>query len=131
MQTDIYYRDITKTENLEAFLLDRVETSISEFLKYDSDAHVTVRVEQDRHRSQTRKPSYMCEIILKTSRSKNVIKVQKTDESFKTSVTKSVAALKARLAKYSSIKSEHRRRDPVLDQQYVPASENTDEWVVA
>ena len=117
MQTDIYYRDITKTENLDEYLLGKVEGAISEFLKYDSGAHVTVRVEQDRHRSQTRKPSYMCEVIVKPSRSKSIIKVVKTDENFKSCVAKSVGALKAILAKKSSIKSEHRRHDPVLDQQ--------------
>ena len=131
MQTDIYYRDITKTENLDGYLLEKVESSIGEFLKHDSGAHLTVRVEQDRHRSQTRKPSYMCEVLLKSSRSKSVIKVVKTDENFKSCVAKSVGALKAILAKKSSIKSEHRRHDPVLDQQAAIDAATSEDWVVA
>ncbi|MBV2169480.1 MAG: HPF/RaiA family ribosome-associated protein [Bdellovibrio sp.] len=123
MQTDIFYRDITKTENLEAYLLEKVEGAISEFFKYDSDAHLTVRVETDRHRSQTRKPSYMCEVILKPSHMRTVIKVHKSDENFKKCVAKTVSALKIILSKRSSKKSKHRRNDPVLNR---PAP--TEEW---
>ncbi len=114
MQTDIYYRDITKTDNLESFLLEKVEGSIEEFLKYDSGAHLTVRVATDRHRTHTRKPSYTCEVILKPTRMRTVIKVQKSDENFKTCVAKTVSALRSLLAKRSSIKSQHRRHDPMI-----------------
>ncbi|WP_347358713.1 HPF/RaiA family ribosome-associated protein [Bdellovibrio sp.] len=117
MQTDIYYRDITKTENLEAYLMETVENAVGDFFKYDSGAHLTVRVETDRHRSQTRKPSYLCEVILKPSRSKSVIKIVKSDENFKRCVAKTVAALKVVLSKRSSRKSQHRRNDPMLDYQ--------------
>ncbi|KYG68676.1 hypothetical protein AZI87_05425 [Bdellovibrio bacteriovorus] len=117
MQTDIYYRDITKTENLEAYLLEKVEGTVEDFFKYDSGAHLTVRVETDRHRSQTRKPSYICEVILKASYIRNVIKVRKTDENFKRCVANTVDALKVILSKQSSLKSQHRRRDPALNYQ--------------
>lgn len=115
MQTDIYYRDITKTENLEAYLLEKVEGAIEEFFKYDSGAHLTVRVETDRHRSQTRKPSYICEVILKPSRIRTVIKVRKNDENFKRCVAKTVSALKVILSKNSSRKAQHHRHDPMLN----------------
>ena len=114
MQTDIYYRDITKSDNLEDYLLEKVEGAVQLFFKYDSDAHLTVRVEQDRHRSQTRKPSYTCEVILKPSRSRNVIKVRKTDERFRACVAKTVAALKTQLERRSSKKAQHHRRDPMI-----------------
>lgn len=123
MQTDIYYRDITKTENLEAYLLEKVEGAIEEFFKYDSDAHLTVRVETDRHRSQTRAPSYTCEVILKPSRMRTVIKVRKSDENFKKSVAKTVAALKVILSKRSSRKAQHRRHDPMLEYQPSPVED--------
>ncbi|MEN0058512.1 MAG: HPF/RaiA family ribosome-associated protein [Bdellovibrio sp.] len=117
MQTDIYYRDITKTDNLEAYLLERVEGAVEEFFKYDSGAHLTVRVETDRHRSQNRKPSYNCEVILKPSRMRTVIKVHKSDENFKRCVAKTVSALKVILSKYSSKRSQHGRHDPLLTQE--------------
>lgn len=123
MQTDIYYRDITKTENLEAYLLDKVESSVEDFFKYDRDAHLTVRVECDRRRSQSRKPSYICEVILKPSHHRNVIKVRKTDEDFKKCVARTVSALKVILSKRSTFKAQHRRHDPILDHE-MPTEES-------
>lgn len=115
MQTDIYYRDITKTENLEAYLLEKVEGTVEEFFKNDSGAHLTVRVETERHRSNTRKPNYTCEVILKPSRLRQVIKIRKTDEHFKRCVAYTVSALKVSLSKYSSKKARHNRHDPILN----------------
>lgn len=126
MQTDIYYRDITRTENLEAYLLEKVEGGIEDFFKSDGDAHLTVRVESDRRRSQSRKPSYICEVILKPSHERTVIKVRKTDENFKKCVAKTVAALKVILAKRSGLKSQHGRHDPAL--VYAPPVED---WTAA
>ena len=115
MQTDIYYRDVTRTENLEDFLLERLEAACGDFFKYDSNAHLTVRVETDRHRNQSRKPYYTCEVILKPTKSRKVIKIRKSDESFKRAVALTVAALKTVLAKKSSRKSQHHRTDPMLN----------------
>ena len=113
MITNIYYRDITRTENLEAYLLDHTEGSIEEFLKYDPEAHLTVRVESVRHRSQVRKPLFNCEIILKSSRNKKVYKVTKSNENFYSAVHETVTALKKMLVKRSEIKSHHGRRQIV------------------
>ena len=121
MQTDIYYRDITRTENLEAYLLEKVEGACEDFFKYDSAAHLTVRVETDRHRTHARKPSYTCEVILKPTRSRGVIKIRKSDESFKRAVMKSVDTLKSVLRRRSSKKAQHHRRDPMLN--YSPTLE--------
>lgn len=124
MQTDIYYRDITKSENLEAYLLEKVEGAVEEFFKKDSGAHLTVRVEYDRRRSQTRKPSYICEVILKPSHQRSVIKVSKSDENFKRCVAKTVSALKVMLSKRSTFKAQHRRDDPMLEYQPPFSEEN-------
>ena len=114
MQTDIYYRDITRTENLEAFLMERLEAACGHFFKYDSDAHLTVRVETDRHRTHSRKPSYTCEVILKPTKSRGVIKIRKSDENFKRAVAMTVASLKTVLRRRSSRKAQHSRRDPMI-----------------
>ncbi|WP_413558924.1 HPF/RaiA family ribosome-associated protein [Bdellovibrio sp. HCB209] len=124
MQTDIYYRDITRTENLESYLLEKVEGSIEDFFKYDSAAHLTVRVVTERHRTQSRKPSYSCEVILKPSHSKSVIKVVKSDESFKRAVMQTVDSLKSILRRRSSKKAMHRRHDPMLN--YFPTEEESE-----
>ncbi|MDG0815190.1 HPF/RaiA family ribosome-associated protein [Bdellovibrio svalbardensis] len=114
MQTDIYYRDVTRTENLENFLMERLEAACGDFFKYDSDAHLTVRVETERHRTHNRKPSYTCEVILKPTKSRGVIKIRKSDTSFKRAVALTVASLKTVLRRRSSRKGQHHRTDPML-----------------
>jgi hypothetical protein len=116
MRTDIYFRDITKTENLEWYLSEKVERGIEDFFKYDSGAHLTVRVEYDRRRSQSRKPSFICEVVLKPTKNRAIIKVRKTDANFNTCVARTVAALKVILSKRSSLKSQHGRHDAIFSQ---------------
>lgn len=114
MQTDIYYRDIGRSENLEAYLLQKTEEAIESFFKYDRNAHLTVRVDTDRQRRANRKPDYVCEVTLKPTKSRQYIKVSKSDKDFHTAVNKTVAALKKILRKRSSYKAQHHRRDPML-----------------
>lgn len=113
MQTDIYYGDIAKTDNLEAFLMEKVEGAVENFFKYDEAAHLTVRVTTTRHRTSSRKPAYICEVILKPTHTRATIKVCKRDESFKACVAKTVVALKQILGRRSGIKANHRRRERI------------------
>lgn len=113
MQTEIYYRDITRTESLEDLLLEKVQGAVDEFLRYDSGAHLTVRVDTDRRRADARKPNFTCEVILKPSHT-SVIKVKKTDENFNRCVMQTVAALKAIVRKKSSRRITRRRNRPSL-----------------
>ena len=128
MQTDIYYGDITKTDNLESYLMEKVEGAVTNFFKYDDSAHLTVRVTTTRHRTSSRKPAYICEVILKPTHTKATMKVCKTDESFKACVAKTVAALKHVLSKRSDIKATHHRHDPFLtaESEAEPESESAE-----
>ena len=117
MQTDIYYRDVTRTENLETFLLERLERACGDFFKYDSNAHLTVRVETERHRHHSRKPFYTCEVILKPTKERGIIKIRKSDQSFKRAVALTVGALRSTLSKRASRKGQHHRNDPMLTSQ--------------
>lgn len=111
MQTEIFYRNIGRTENLESYLLEKTESVIEPYLKYDNNAHLTVRVETVRSRNQNnRKPHYTCEVILKPSFKKGTIKVQKTGTNFFEAVSKTTSALKHSIKKLSGIKSDHGRR---------------------
>lgn len=121
MQTDIHYRDVTRTENLEDYLLEKVEGSCEEIFKYDSGAHLTVRVEEERHRTERRKPSYTCEVILKPSYLRKVFKVRKSDANFRRCVARTVNALKVILSKESSLKKQHGRHDRFLNNIPTPA----------
>lgn len=110
MKTNLYYRDITRTENLESYLLSQAENEVEPFIKDDSEAHLTIRVESERHRSLTKKPVFNCELLLKTTSDKKVFKVRKGDENFYNSVVQSIEALKQMLRKRSEMKSKHGRR---------------------
>lgn len=114
MQTDIYYRDVTKTESLETFLTDKIEGLVEKYVKNDPDAHLTVRVATERHRTQNRKPAFTCELILKPTHSRALIKVKKTNEDFYVCVADAADALKNLLAHRSSKLSDHHRTDPML-----------------
>lgn len=111
MQTDIFYRDITKTENLEDFLTSKVEGMVAKYLKDDEDSHLTVRVETERRRSQNRKPAFTCELILKPTHTKSVLKVKKTNEDFYTCIGDAISALKSLLSHRASRQAEHHRRE--------------------
>lgn len=111
MQTEIFYRNIGKTENLESYLLEKTEAIVEPYLKYDSNAKLTVRVETIRSRNQNnRKPHYTCEVILKPSFKKGTFKVQKSGTNFYEAVVKTTSALKHIIKKMSGIKSDHGRR---------------------
>ena len=114
MQTDIYYRDVTKTESLETFLTSKVEALVEKYLKNDPNAHLTVRIETERHRTQNRKPAFTCELILKPTHSKPVIKVKKTNEDFYVCAGDAIDALKNLLVHRASRLSDHHRTDPML-----------------
>ena len=128
MQIDIYYGDITRTESLEHYLDDKIETSLGDFLRNDKGAHVTMRVQQDRHRTVNRKPHYTVEILLKISWSKSLIKVVKSGDNFKRAVVQAVAAARTQMAKVSSLKLDRRRREPALHRQLANEQTAIDEW---
>jgi ribosomal subunit interface protein len=121
MQMQIFFRDIGKTEALESYLLDKVGAVTDKFLKDDESAVLTVRVESDRQRTQSRKPSFSVEIVLKPSRLKETLKVQKSGEDFYVAVNDATLALRNKLRRRSHRKSEHgryehgRERDLFID----------------
>lgn len=115
MQTDIYYRDITRTEALEDFLNTRIGLIAEKFLKSDEQAHLTVRLETERHRTQNRKPSFTCEVLLKPTHTRGLIKIKKTNDDFFTCVSETCEALKKVLKHRSSRLADHHKWDPMLN----------------
>lgn len=104
MQIDIHFRDLGRTEALEAFLMDKIGNTMESFLKDDEDSHATVRVELERHRTLTRKPSFHCEIILKPTHQKGTIKVSKSGDDFHAVASEAATALRTILRRRSSRK---------------------------
>ncbi len=114
MQTDIYYRDITRTDFLEAYLLDKIEKVVERFMQDDEDAHLVVRVETERHRTQNRKPVYTCEVILKPTHTRGLIKVKKTENEFNLCVSSISEALKKTLSRRSAKKTSTQKRSSYI-----------------
>lgn len=110
MLTHVHYRDIERTEALENFLLERTEDIISNYIKNENFTNILVKVETIRHRTHTRKPVYNCEIIIKPTHQKRVIKVNKNDENFYACVAKATRALEGQLRKRSDMFANHGRR---------------------
>lgn len=110
MLTDIYYRDITRSEYLESYLLDKIEGLVEKFMHKDVNAHLTVRVETERHRTQNRKPVFICEVVLKPSHSKKIIKVRKSGEDFYNCVGEITDAMRKMLQKLSSRRTSQKKR---------------------
>lgn len=109
MQTEIHYRDITRTDYLEAYLLDKIEGVAEKFMSNDSDAHLTVRVETERQRTQNRKPVFICEVVLKPTHSRRVLKVRKTGDDFFACVSETSEAIKKILQRRASRRASTRR----------------------
>lgn len=109
MRIQTLFRNLGKSEALEVFVEDKILTNIEHFLKYEPDTNVVVRLDLDRHRTQNRKPSFMCEVIVKSPRSKQTIKVTKAAEDFHTAVSDAAMALRNIMSRRSGKKAQHRR----------------------
>ena len=111
MNTTVFFRDIGKTEALENYLQEKVESATEDFMKYDAETMLTVRVESERRRTENRRPAFVCELILKPSHQKGTLKVRKNGEDFHTAVNDATAALRTILRRRSTRKSQHRRHE--------------------
>jgi ribosomal subunit interface protein len=111
MRIQTLFRSLDKSEALQAYLEQKIGASVENFLKYQPNTTAAVRIELDRRRSQTRKPLFHCEIILKPTRSKQPIKISKHAEDVYSAVSEATAALKTVLSRRSAKKAQHRRHE--------------------
>lgn len=121
MQIQTLFRDLDKSEALEAYLQEKIGTSIEHFLKYQPNTTATVRIELDRHRSQNRKPSFLCEIVLKPTRNKKPIVIVKHGEDVYSAVNDAAATLKMILSRQSAKRAQHHRREHSREKREVAA----------
>ena len=82
MQTKIVIRDFESTENLQQYLQSKIEESIAPYLKKFEDSFVYVKVHEDRHRNQNRKPHFQCYVRLQIPGAHTVLTVQKDGDHF-------------------------------------------------
>ena len=111
MQIDIIVRDLDKSETIEAHIMNKLGSTIENFLKNDENGHATVRIEMERHRTLNRRPSYSCEVIVKPSYQRRTIKVSKSGEDFHAAANEAAAALRTVLRRRSARKYQHRRHE--------------------
>ena len=82
MQTKIVIRDFENTETLNSYLQSRIEDTLSPFLQQFPKSEIQVRVQEDRHRSITRKPHFECTVLIKLNHVTPVIQVHRTGDHF-------------------------------------------------
>lgn len=125
MRTEFVTKGFEKTEAMDAFLQHSTLDSVDQLLKRENDVHLRVVVDEDSHRNQTRKPSFTCEIVLKTGASKRLFKVRKQAANFRTAVMQASKAMKAILRK----RSEKRHVNKHVDQRTYIENQRR-EWAV-
>lgn len=82
MQTKIVIRDFETTEDLQNYLQTKIEESIAPFLKNFEDSSLFVRVQEDRHRTEDRKPHFQCDVRLTIPGAHMTVTVRKDGDHF-------------------------------------------------
>ena len=94
MKTQVTIKDFERTEGLENFLRDKFESCISQFYTRHDNTQLSVRAQEDRHRTANRKPSFLCEVNLKMPNSKLLFHVKRTGKNFYDCVEQVSSALR-------------------------------------
>jgi ribosome-associated translation inhibitor RaiA len=110
MRNELYLKDIRRTEGIENFVNEKVQTLTDKLVQGDSDLHVDVRIAKERQRVGSRKPSYICEVLVKSGMSSKMFKVIRHDNSLMRAVVNSFDALKHVLGKAHDRLRHDRRR---------------------
>jgi hypothetical protein len=111
MRNELYLKDIRRTEGLENLVNEKVLNLTEKLVQPDSDLHVDVRLAKERKRSANRKPSYQCEVLVKSGMSSKMYKVIRQDNSLLRAVAASFEALKHLLGNaHDRLRHDRRRR---------------------
>ncbi len=101
MRVEMNTKGFERTESMETFLQEQANDFADTYLKHDRDVHIRFAVDEDSHRSQARKPHFLCELQIKTAGSKKYFKTHKTSDDFRAAVLGAVKAMKVILQKRS------------------------------
>lgn len=107
MNTKVLVKGFTKTEGMEEYLRQHTENLIEPFLKYEGRREATLKVivDEDSHRTQTRKPHFSCEVHLEMPGSGKFIKIKKQGSDFYECVNKVGQTLKQVLRRRSELRA--------------------------
>ncbi len=109
MKSQVIFRDIQRTEELEKFVLTQTETRINDFFLEPNGPQLKVTVYQDRHRNHRCGKHYVCEIVLHLNDHHQTLKVTKSDSDFYDCVVDAGVALKKRIGRNHKFKVSNRR----------------------
>lgn len=121
MRTELFFKDIRRSEYAENFINDKVENLTDKLIQPDSDSHVVVRVQKNRQRTTNRHGLYQCDITVKSGISNKTYKVTRQDRNLYRAIVSSFDALKSILAKNHDRQRNDRRRRRLPDfTKYTP-----------
>jgi ribosome-associated translation inhibitor RaiA len=101
MRLETHIKGFEKTEALDQLIQDAANGLTSDLLRNDRDVHVIVTGDEDRHRNQSRKPHFFCEVQVKSASSKKWFKTVKASENFHTALIDAFHAMRTVLQKRS------------------------------
>lgn len=113
MNIEVVTKGFQKTDSMSQYLQAETLDVIEPFLKNDRDVHLRVIVDEISHRTDGRKPQFVCEILLKTAASKRFFKVQKNSSDFREAVTKASQAMREILRRRSGKRNSQRLWDSI------------------
>jgi hypothetical protein len=111
MRTDILFKDFKRSEYIENFVTEKIDSIVERLVAPDNDTHVTVRLEKSRERTDQRRPHFQCEIIVKSGMSSKIYKTVKNDRNIFRSIVCSFDSMKTLLGKtHDRLRHDRRRR---------------------
>lgn len=111
MNTEVLVKGFTKTAGMEEYLRTHTENLIEPFLRNgykNREVNLRVVVDEDSHRTQTRKPHFTCEVHLSLPGDSKYIKIKKQSPDFYECVNKVGQTLKQVLRRRSELRSNKR-----------------------
>lgn len=120
MQIDIYYRNIERSESLESFILEKINSALDEGMRVQEGTFLTVRVEKERERMDNRKPNFSCEILLKPANRRSVTKIRKVDEDFHKAVHHAALSLRGVKSRKRDMRKQIARRSAYQAKRDLP-----------
>ncbi len=111
MRTEIIFKDFSRSEYIENFIQNKVETLANRLISPDNDTHISVRLIEAKERTAVRRPIYQCEMTIKSGMSPKTYKIHKEDRNIFRAIIFCADAAKVALAKsHDRLRNDRRRR---------------------
>lgn len=113
MRNEIIFKDIHRSEYIENFVNEKIETLAEKIRQFDSDMHLSVRLQEDRQGTPLRHPIFHCEVSVKSGVNENPYVVSKQDRNLFRAIVACFDALKVIMGKtHERLHHDRRRQRP-------------------